>query len=169
MARSVKCLYCEQQFYRENEDYVQVSGRYAHKHCYEVYLQKQEYRQQIHQRMQKYCGTSYSAARINKQLKNFVEEKHFTEEGILNTIIYWFEIRGEDPEKSYGGIGIVPYVYNDAQRYFKQKQENEEKFKRLDKEKINKEIENRDNKEREVCGKRPKIIRPRRVNYFDLD
>ena len=31
---------------------------------------------------------------------------------------YWFEVKHNDISKSKGGIGIVPYIYNDAYNYY---------------------------------------------------
>ena len=31
---------------------------------------------------------------------------------------YWFEVKNGSIEKSNGGIGIVPYIYEDARKYY---------------------------------------------------
>lgn len=31
---------------------------------------------------------------------------------------YWFEVKHNDISKANGGIGIVPYIYNDAKNYY---------------------------------------------------
>ena len=53
-----------------------------------------------------------------KQLKEYKEQYNFTSTGILKTLIYWYEIKGNSTEKANGGIGIIPYVYNDALKYY---------------------------------------------------
>ena len=35
MARKVKCLFCGEQFDRDNVEFVQVKNRYAHKECFD--------------------------------------------------------------------------------------------------------------------------------------
>jgi hypothetical protein len=32
--------------------------------------------------------------------------------------VYFYEIKGNSIDKANGGIGIVPYVYEDAKKYF---------------------------------------------------
>ena len=46
-------------------------------------------------------------------------ENNYTYSGILKTLKYWFEIKKGDLEKANGGIGIVPYVYDDAFLYWR--------------------------------------------------
>lgn len=57
-------------------------------------------------------------ARIKKQIKQFVEEYKCSYSGIKKTLIYFFEIKKNSIEKSNGGIGIVPYVYQEAAQYY---------------------------------------------------
>ena len=56
--------------------------------------------------------------RIRKQIKQYVEEYHYTYSGIRKTLIYFYEIKGNSLEKSNGGIGIVPHVYQKAHNYY---------------------------------------------------
>ena len=37
---------------------------------------------------------------------------------MLKALIYHFEIRKGSIEKANGGIGIIPYVYNNARNYY---------------------------------------------------
>ena len=62
--------------------------------------------------------TTYVDARIQKQIKQYVEEYNFTYSGIKKALIYFFEIKGNSINKSNGGIGIVPYVYQNAYNYY---------------------------------------------------
>ena len=43
-----------------------------------------------------------------------MKEYNFSYSGILRTLIYFYDIRGNTIEASNGGIGIVPYVYEEA-------------------------------------------------------
>lgn len=63
-------------------------------------------------------GLDYVNARIKKQIKDCVEKYHYSYSGILKTLQYFFEIKKNPIEKANGGIGIVPYVYDDAKKYF---------------------------------------------------
>ena len=46
------------------------------------------------------------------------EQYNYSYSGILKSLIYFFEIRRNSIEKANGGIGIVPYVYEDARKYY---------------------------------------------------
>lgn len=61
---------------------------------------------------------SYVDARIRKQINQYVNEYHYTYSGIRKALIYHFEIKGGSVEKANGGIGIVPYVYQNAYNYY---------------------------------------------------
>lgn len=56
--------------------------------------------------------------RITKQINLYIKEYNFSYSGILRTLIYFYDIRGNTIEASNGGIGIVPYVYEEAYRYY---------------------------------------------------
>lgn len=73
----------------------------------------------------------YIDARIRKQIKTYVDEYHFSYSGIMLTLKFFFEVKKNDISKSNGGIGIVPYVYKQAEEYYYSlwlaKQTNEDK------------------------------------------
>ena len=60
----------------------------------------------------------YVEARVNKQIKDFQQEYGYTYSGMLKSLIYFYEVKGNSTEKANGGIGIVPFVYKDAYRYY---------------------------------------------------
>ena len=105
----------------------------------------------------KLLGENYNAARVKKQIKDF-KEQGMSYSGMLKSLIYFYEIKGNSKEKANGGIGIVPFVYKDAYNYYydlfmaQQRNENKKPF-----------IE----KVREIIIKPPKVEKP--VKLFDLD
>lgn len=58
------------------------------------------------------------SAKIKKQIKDMITYYNFTYSGILGTLKYWYEIKNNTTEKANQGIGIVPYVYTDAKKYY---------------------------------------------------
>ena len=102
-------------------------------------------------------GKDYNAARVKKQIKDF-KEQGMSYSGILKSLIYFYEVKGNSKEKANGGIGIVPFVYKDAYNYYydlfmaQQRNENKKLF-----------IE----RVREIIIKPPKVEKP--VKLFDLD
>ena len=67
--------------------------------------------------VQKLLGDDYNKARVNKQIKDYVAEG-YSLSGILKSLIYFYEVKGNSKDKANGGIGIVPYVYKDAYNYY---------------------------------------------------
>jgi len=56
--------------------------------------------------------------KIKKQIRDFKSEYGYSYTGILKTLYWWYEIKEHTLELSNDGIGIVPYVYNDAEQYY---------------------------------------------------
>ena len=78
----------------------------------------------------KLFNTDYVYARIQKQIKEFMDKYGYTYSGIHKALIYYYEVKGNSIEKANGGIGIIPYIYQNAFNYYysiweaQQKQEN---------------------------------------------
>ena len=128
MAHIVKCKVCGNQFDRDKVACLKVSAnRYAHKHCAEKAGLKGEEVELPHKDpdltdlenyIMKLFGEDYVNVRIRKQIKDYQDQYGYTYSGMLKTLIYFFEIKGNSVEKANGGIGIIPYVYKDACQYY---------------------------------------------------
>ena len=128
MAHVVKCKVCGQQFDRDKIPCIAVSAkRYAHIKCAtEAGLSGQKIEPPkkdkdliaLEDYIMKLFNEDYINARIKKQIKEYKEEYNFSYSGILKTLIYFFEIRGNSIDKANGGIGIVPYIYKEANQYY---------------------------------------------------
>lgn len=118
----VKCPGCEERFYREDEEFTHVGNRYWHTSCYEKQQSEKDKAEKDLRLLEKYiCNLfelEFVSPRIRRQINTMVSTYNFTHSGILGTLKYWFEIKDESLKKANGGIGIVPYVYNDAAEYF---------------------------------------------------
>lgn len=60
----------------------------------------------------------YIDPRIRKQINQYINEYHYSYSGILKSLTYFYEIKGNSLDKANGGIGIVPYVYKNAYNYY---------------------------------------------------
>ena len=123
MSHIVTCPFCKEKFNRDKVDFVQISARrYAHPKCYQESeknkTQEEKDRENLEAYILKLFNEPYLNARIKKQIKDFQIEYNYTYSGMLKTLIYWYEIKGNSIEKANGGIGIIPYVYKDAFNYY---------------------------------------------------
>ena len=119
----VKCLYCGKTFDRNLEEFVQVNKvRYAHKICFDQHQShiSQEERdiQTLHNYIKKLFDIDAISTKIKKQIEDYHDNKHYTYSGIYKSLVYFYQIKGNSIEKANGGIGIVPYVYEDARNYY---------------------------------------------------
>ena len=114
----VICSICNKRFDANVEEYVKTSARrYAHKEC----AVKDEFKKgiiiQIHNKMQGLLKENYNRTKIDRSIKTMLKDGK-TEIGILRTLEYWYDIKGNTPEKANGGISIVDWVYGDAMNYY---------------------------------------------------
>lgn len=123
MSHFVICKYCGERFDRDNEPFVEISSRrYAHKKCVDKIENNISQEEKDYNNLEKYIKNLFKVTNINiktrKQIKDFRENYGFTYSGILKTLYWWYEIKGHTTELSKDGIGIVPYVYEDAEKYY---------------------------------------------------
>ena len=136
MAHIVTCIYCKQKFDRDKFPFIQVSQRrYAHQEWSLSEDQKKNKEEQDKIDLENYIlqlfKIDYVDAKIRKQIKQYREEYNYTYSGIHKALIYFYEVKGNSIEKANGGIGIVPYVYQNAYNYYlalwQAKQRNQDK------------------------------------------
>ncbi len=115
----VKCVYCDKKFDRDTEKYQVISNRrYAHLGCHEPVIDTDNITAStISKYATKLLGSTAKQILISKQTKDFVA-RGLTYNGIFYTLKYWYEIKNNSIEKAKGGIGIVPYVYDEAKQYW---------------------------------------------------
>lgn len=122
-AHNVKCFYCQKTFDLNTNEYVQVSARrYAHKDCAEnkekILTQEEKDRENLNNYIMTLFSLDYIDPRIQKQINQYIKDFHYTYSGIHKSLLYFYEIKKNPIDKSNGGIGIVPYVYQQAYRYY---------------------------------------------------
>ena len=122
----VKCSVCGERFDRDRVQAVKTGARrYAHQRCCpegelvplagveadEDLVKLEEYIKQL-------LHEDFVNARVKKQIKDFKEEYGYSYSGMLKSLIYFYEVKGNPKEKANGGIGIIPYIYKDAYNYY---------------------------------------------------
>jgi len=170
MAHLVICTKCGKQFNRDKIQAVRTGARrYAHAICdpnntdfVPLVDEKQEDKDliKLNDYINKLFGKSANWAQIKRQLKIYTTENHYSYSGIMKSLIYFFEVKGNSIDKANGALGIVPFVYQDAFNYyyslFIAQSQNE-----------NKDIQNFVTKVKEVVIPPPEIKIPKRL--FNLD
>lgn len=118
-----KCIYCGEQFDRNQEEWVAINARrYAHKKCHEVAQAGKsqdeiDYEKLINYIKQKFAMQNISA-KVTRQISDYKKQYNFTYSGMLKALMWWFDIKKNTTENTNGGIGILPYIYNDAKTYY---------------------------------------------------
>lgn len=120
----VKCYYCSQDFDTNEEEFVKVnSRRYAHKSCADHHESLKTQEERDKEILESYIKELFQidsiTPKIKKQINSFKKENNYTYSGMYKTLKYFFEIRGNPIEKANGGIGIIPYVWNEAYTYWR--------------------------------------------------
>lgn len=124
MAHIVKCSICGKSFDRDKEPFVKTSGRrYAHASCVEELSEEEKKRREdeaiFWDYIKKIYGSNYNYMLIKKQVENYQKEYNYTISGMYKTLYWFYVINGGNVNNS-NGIGIIPYVYDKAENYFRQ-------------------------------------------------
>ena len=123
MAHFVICKYCKERFDRDKESFVEVGARrYAHKFCADKIDAAIPQEEKDYNNLEKYIKQLFKIDKINaktkKQIRDFKQEYGYTYTGMLKTLYWWYEIKGHTIELARDGIGIVPFIYEDAEKYY---------------------------------------------------
>ena len=117
---NVVCAYCKKPLSKKDPDYIMVgNNKYVHKECQalEEHREKTD-KEKLEEYIKELFQISYIEPRVKAQIKKYVEEYNYTYSGMQKALYYHYEIKGGDKSKANGGIGIVPYVYQNAYNYF---------------------------------------------------
>ena len=117
----VKCFYCGKTFDANSEPFVKPrANRYAHAACDQQANANKTQEERDYEILVDYIKQLLGNVnpRVWKQLKEYKEQYGYTYSGIYKTLVWWFDLKHNDVEKANGGIGIVPYVYDQASHYY---------------------------------------------------
>ena len=126
MAHYVICKICQERFNRDKEPAIPIGGnRYAHKKCVEeshIEIPQKTQSDLDYEALEKYIMNLFDkktlSAKIQKQIRDYRQTYNYSYSGMLKTLKWWYEIKGNTLEKSNQGIGIVPFIYDDACKYY---------------------------------------------------
>ena len=94
----------------------------ANKECYDTWkaapATDDDWVSMIYDFLARDLKVSYDWHMCQQQIENFWKKKKINPKGIYFTLKYFYQIKGNSWEKGHGGIGIVPYVFDDAKAYW---------------------------------------------------
>ena len=115
----VVCAYCKKSFNKKDNEYVKVGQKYSHKVCAELEDKREKTdAEKLDIYIMNLYNTDFVSPRIKKQINQFIKDYNYTYSGIHKALIYYYEIKKRPLDTRYTGIGIVPYVYQDAYNYY---------------------------------------------------
>lgn len=116
---TVICAYCKKELSKKDANCVMLNnGKYVHKECQALEESREKTdREKLEDYIKSLFNLSYVEPRVKAQIKKYVEEYNYTYSGMQKALYYFYEIKGGDKTKANGGIGIIPYVYQDAYNY----------------------------------------------------
>lgn len=104
--------------------WVQVgTRRYAHEDCSKHAEQKLKKEELDKIALEEYiaehiCPEGYVTPKVRRQINDYIKEYNYTYSGMLKALVYFYEVQGNSYNKANGGIGIIPYTYSNAYRYY---------------------------------------------------
>lgn len=119
----VKCFFCGEQFDTNKEPFVMATARrYAHKSCAEKHEKEKTEEEQDKEKLEEYIKQLFNTDEISsknkKQIEKFKKDNNFTYSGIMRSLIYFYEVKGNSIDKAHGSLGIVPWIYSEAYQYY---------------------------------------------------
>lgn len=134
MARKVKCPECGT--YNDKENTVYHNSKYYCKICFEnKQKEAQDYKNLVAYICELYQIEAPTGWML-KQIKDYKEQFNFTYRGIKTTLHYFYEIQEGNSVEDSMGIGIVPFVYDEAKRFYIEKKVVKDSLKDCDLEEI---------------------------------
>lgn len=131
-----KCYACkvrdiDPSILKEGEDYIKHGTHYYHKTCYDLREERKKnpnvkieadddfWKDAAYDYLHKSLKIEVTGL-FFKQWHDFLKQKNtdYTAKGLYFAILYFYEIKKGDKNKANGGIGIIPYVYDESRRYW---------------------------------------------------
>lgn len=132
----LQCRICKQRnidrnTQQENIDYIRHGNHYWHKECYED-RERRRKNIDIHDENSDSFWREASYNFLKRDIKIEVTDAFFIQwqrymasknpfysaKGIYFALLYFYEIKKGNKDKSNGGIGIIPYIYEESRAYW---------------------------------------------------
>lgn len=131
--RKVQCRCCKKQDIDKSkpETYVQpAKGWYYHINCYQDWIARgsdiyataadEEWKEHLWSYLTRDVKIPMNWGKFDAQWTNFLlkNKKKMTAKGIYYSVKYFYGVMHGDAKDAEGGIGIVPYIYDDSCTYW---------------------------------------------------
>ena len=124
MPKKATCPKCKQ-FIEINDNIKIYKNRKYHIKCYKEFVDElynksknnQDSKQELYEYICKLFNLKEITPLIQIQLEKYYTDYEFTYDGMLYTLKYFFEIMENDINKCEG-IGIIPYIYQEAKEFY---------------------------------------------------
>lgn len=110
--RQVKCGECGQMMNKEGAAY--EKPKYYHPDCYAAKLKRREFSEYVC----RLFNLKAPGPAIHRQRKRYIEELGMTDQDIINTLKYAYEVKRLPIDKADERIGVVPFLADEARVYF---------------------------------------------------
>lgn len=143
------------------EDRVQIAPTsYAHKECL---LRHGAELDKLNYKIIKIFGAEAKWSLIQKQISNF-HSQGISYRDIRKAVEYWFFVKNNNVNNCGGGIGIIPYILDEAKEFWAQKSQIKDSIK-------DKDLEEYfyGDTDHEVSHKEYRVKKPRNVKLLPLD
>lgn len=99
-----------------------ISNRWVCFPCLEKREQVANERQELYDLVAKLFFIKHPTGMMMKQIKDFREDLEYTYKGMTLSLIYWTETLNNTMSNAKG-VGIIPYIYEDAKKFYIEKME----------------------------------------------
>ncbi len=118
----VKCRYCKKEFDaqkpEENKLWIQPKPKfYYHYSCWQEIKKEEEKEFELYDYIKSKFGAGYDYVKLRRQIEGYRDRYNYTYSGILKSLQWYYDIK-KNPVKRIDTLGIIPYIYEDAKKYF---------------------------------------------------
>ena len=119
MEKTVKCFGCGGQV--AVSERLGETGKWFHPECYEEFTHKEKLITYIIILFDFFSSEDAPyIMNCRRMATSYVKKNGYTYKGIWQALVYFYEVKKHSKQKSQKRIGIVPYVYDEAELYFRQ-------------------------------------------------
>lgn len=161
----VECFVCKKHINKKTDKYKQIGKKFFHLECAEIEEKREKTDlEKLEIFIMSLFNIDYVSPRIKKQIQNYVNDYNFSYSGIQKSLEYFYVVKDNSLDKANGGIGIVPFVYNDAYNYYYSLWEAKQKNLNIDIEKYKPRL-----KEITIEPPQRKIKRKKMFTFLDME